>query len=83
MSPVFLREDGFRFKIYSNEESRLHIHVIKGDCEAKYWLEPHIELACNYGFARHELSRIEQLINQHGNDFKEQFRRHIGKRLDD
>lgn len=50
MSPVFRREDGYCFKIFSNEEERRHIHVVKADCEAKFWLEPSVELAENYGF---------------------------------
>ena len=50
MSPKFKQEDGFVFKIYSNEEERMHIHVVKAENEAKFWLEPHIELAENYGF---------------------------------
>ena len=28
-----------------NEEERMHIHVICGGHEAKYWLEPRVELA--------------------------------------
>ena len=38
MSPVFRRESEYTFKIYSNEEERMHIHVIHGTHEAKYWL---------------------------------------------
>ena len=45
MSPVFRRESEYTFKIYSNEEERLHIHVTHERCEAKYWLEPEVELA--------------------------------------
>ena len=32
MSPKFRQEDGFTFKIYSNEEERKHIHVVKAGC---------------------------------------------------
>ena len=35
MSPKFRQEDGFVFKIYSNEEERMHIHVVKAENEAK------------------------------------------------
>ena len=28
MSPVFGRESGYTFKIFSNEEERMHIHVV-------------------------------------------------------
>lgn len=51
MSPKFKEINGFVFKIYSNEELRMHIHVVKAENEAKYWLEPDIELAENFGFS--------------------------------
>ena len=34
-----------------NEEERMHIHVICGGHEAKYWLEPRVELAKKGGSA--------------------------------
>lgn len=83
MSPVFRREDGYCFKFFSNEEERQHIHVIKAECEAKFWLEPSIELAENYGFKNKDLKRITQILEQYGNEFKRQFTEHIGKRVDD
>ena len=71
------------FKIYSNEEERKHIHVVKAECEAKFWLEQEMELASNYGFNNKELKKITQLAEKYGDDFKQQFAAHIGKRLDD
>jgi hypothetical protein len=49
MSPTILREGGFRFYFFSREERRMHVHVQCAEGEAKYWLEPAIELAQNYG----------------------------------
>ena len=49
MSPVFRRDSEYTFKIYSNEEERMHIHVLCDGHEAKYWLEPQVELAKNTG----------------------------------
>ena len=83
MSPKFRQEDGFTFKIYSNEEERKHIHVVKAECEAKFWLEPEIELANNYGFSSKELKKITELVEKYGDNFKQQFAAHIGKRVDD
>lgn len=71
------------FKIYSNEELQMHIHVVKAENEAKYWLEPDIELAENFGFSSKELSFIEKILKENGDDFKIKFARHTGKRLDD
>ena len=56
MSPVFRRENEYIFKIYSNEEERMHIHVLFGNSEAKFWLEPSVELARNTGIPEHELN---------------------------
>ncbi len=83
MSPKFKEINGFVFKIYSNEESRIHIHIVKAENEAKYWLEPDIELAENFGFSSKELSFIEKILKENGDDFKIKFARHTGKRLDD
>jgi len=83
MSPIFRREEGYIFKVFSNEESRMHIHVIRAECEAKFWLEPRIELATNYGFSTKEVKRLIQIIECHGDHFKQQYRQHVGKRIDD
>lgn len=42
-----------------------------------------MELASNYGFNNKELKKITQLAEKYGDDFKQQFAAHIGKRLDD
>lgn len=83
MSPVFKREREYTFKIYSNEEERMHIHVLSGNREAKFWLEPQVELAKNSGFAEHELHKLQKIVERNANKFKQQFREHIGKRIDD
>ena len=36
MSPVFGRESSYVFKIYSNEEERMHIHVLGDGNEANF-----------------------------------------------
>jgi uncharacterized protein YfaP (DUF2135 family) len=45
MSPTVFREGKYRFYFFSKEETRIHIHVISPDGEAKYWLDPIISLA--------------------------------------
>ena len=83
MSPKFRKEEGFVFKIYSNEEERMHIHGVKAENEAKFWLEPVIELAENFGFNSKEIKKITKMVETYGNEFKEQFAAHIGRRIDD
>ena len=83
MSPVFYRESGYVFKIFSNEEIRMHVHVICDGNEAKYWLEPKVELTKNSGFPEYELNRIQKIVEKYADRFKEQYKQHIGKRIDD
>jgi len=83
MSPVFGRESSYVFKIFSNEEERMHIHVIGDGHEAKFWLEPEVELAKNSGFSKHELNEIQKIVEKHAERFKEQYKQHISKRIDD
>ena len=83
MSPVFRRESEYTFKIYYNEEERMHIHVLYGGHEAKFWLEPQVELAKNTGIAEHKLNEIRRIVEKYADSFKEQFQQHIGKRIND
>ena len=83
MSPTFKKERGYTFKIYSNEEERLHINVVNDNDEAKFWLEPQIELANNYGFFFLLINVITKIIQNNADTFRKQYRQHIGKRIDD
>ena len=83
MSPVFKRESEYTFKIYSNEEERMHIHVLYDNKEAKFWLEPEVELAKNTGIPEHKLSEIRKIVEKNADEFKKQDREHIGMRVDD
>jgi hypothetical protein len=57
MSPTVFKEDGYRFFFFSREELRMHVHVHCDSGEAKFWMEPKIELAKNYGLHNNELRR--------------------------
>ena len=83
MSPKFLTQDGFVFKIFSLEEDRMHIHVVSAEKSAKFWLEPEIELAKNKGFNSKELSTIQRIIENNADDFKSRYKAHIGRRIND
>ncbi len=61
----------------------MHIHVLHGNSEAKYWLEPQIELAWNDGIAEERLSKIKKIIEKNADRFKEQYKQHVGKRIND
>lgn len=42
MSPTVFREGGYRFFFFSREEERKHVHIVSGECEAKFWLVPEL-----------------------------------------
>lgn len=61
----------------------MHIHVVKAEKEAKYWLEPIVTLAGNHGFSTKELGVITKMITGYADEFKAKYIRHIGKRVND
>ena len=77
MSPTVFREEGYRFFFFSREEDRMHVHVISGDGEAKFWLEPDIELARNYQYTRKKLKDIERLIEAHRDELISAWQEHF------
>ena len=56
----------------------MHVHIISGDGEAKFWLEPEIELAKNHRYSRKQLKQIESLIEVHYNELIKAWREHFG-----
>jgi len=63
--PTVLRHDGYRFFFWSNDRPEPpHIHVEAGGSTAKFWLDP-VRYAKSYGFAPHELRRVQSLVQQH------------------
>ena len=54
---------GFRFFFWSNEHKPIHVHISKGDAEAKYNIHGP-EIVYNHGFKRNELRMIESIIQE-------------------
>lgn len=44
-----------RFFFYSNDHEPIHVHVSNGNCDAKFRIEPEIELIENNGLKAQEL----------------------------
>jgi hypothetical protein len=63
--PTVLRVGGLRFFFYSSDRPEPpHVHVEQGEASAKFWLDP-VRIERNKGFARHELRRLESLVEEH------------------
>ena len=53
-----------RFFFFSREESRIHLHVLGPDGEAKIWVEPEVEIARNWGLDERKLRRAVELVRE-------------------
>jgi len=56
----------------------MHVPVQAAEGEAKFWLEPAIELAHNYGLNERQLRSIKALIEAHANDIRNSWAKHFG-----
>ena len=77
MSPTIHREGGYRFFFFSREESRPRVHVYSTDGEAKFWLEPKLELAKAYRLTKIQLKAVEAIIQEHSDEFKAAWNSHF------
>ena len=77
MSPTVFKEKGYRFFFFSREEERMHVHVVSGNGEAKFCLEPEIKLAKNYSYSRKQLKEIELLVEVHCNEIISAWKQHF------
>ena len=55
----------------------MHGHVQSPDGEAKFWLEPEIELANNHRFSRKQLKELESLIEAHYDELTSSWAAHF------
>jgi len=54
------------------------VHVYCGDGEAKFWLEPAIEPAQNYGLDGPQLRLAEEVIRTHQEVIRAAWHKHFG-----
>ena len=78
MSPTVFRDKGYRFYFFSLEEDRMHVYIKGHGGDAKFWLEPEIELAMSHDIAQHEINSIKQIIEDHKDEIINAWREHLG-----
>ena len=54
------------------------MHVFSGDGEAKFWLEPELQLAKNHRYNRQQLEEIKSLIEEHYHELVNAWKKHFG-----
>ena len=62
--PTLFTVFGFRFMFYSNDHEPIHVHVIKGDAEARFQVLPNVSLLDNRGLKPAELKLAESLVEE-------------------
>jgi hypothetical protein len=77
VSGTIFRYRNYRFYFFSREESQMHVLVISPDGEAKFWIEPKIELAVNQGLGATELNELKQIIEARQNEIRDSWQRHF------
>ncbi len=55
----------------------MHVHVHCAHGDAKFWLEPSIELAENYGLRLREISTAHKLIEEHIDEIRDRWQDHF------
>lgn len=78
MSPTVLREGAYRLFFFSREEVRPHVHVAHPDGEAKFWLDPAIDVAAAVGLSAHQLREAQDIVARHEREVRNAWIRHFG-----
>ena len=79
MSPTVLRVRGYRFYFFSLEERRAYVHVQHASGEAKFSLDPDIELARNYGLSPSRIAAAQRLIREHEDEIRRAWKTHFSR----
>ncbi len=76
--PTILRIGPYRLFFYaSDREEPIHVHVERGECLAKFWVDP-VRLQKSIGFRRSEISRIAKIVYQYQGEIKEAWNEYFG-----
>ena len=58
----------------------MHVHIQSANGAAKFWREPEISLARNEGIPHNELGKINRILKEREDVFKEAWRKHFTDR---
>lgn len=55
------------------------MHVQHASGEAKFWLEPQLELACDYGLGPKRVKTALRIIEEHQDEIRAAWAKHFGR----
>jgi hypothetical protein len=53
------------------------VHVQNANGEAKFWIDPAVELCANYGLKAQEITEAQKLIEEHVDDIRRAWTKHF------
>ena len=56
----------------------MHVHVHCADGEAKFWIEPSIEVAHNAGMNQRQVRAAQTLVEVHADEIRRAWQQHFG-----
>ena len=56
----------------------MRVHVIRVEGDAKFWLEPEVELARNHALSRNQLKDAEIMVEKYQIEFRAVWHQHFG-----
>ena len=66
--PTIFEIFGLRFFFFSEDHTPIHVHVVKGDDDAKIQIEPEIKSVYNHGLKAKDLKRALELTEMYRDD---------------
>ena len=71
--------EGYKFRFYAQDRDEApHMHVLRGDSDAKVWLTP-VELEYAYGYNPREINHILGLTRQNREKLLEMWYEYFGR----
>ncbi|HBF35492.1 TPA: DUF4160 domain-containing protein [Candidatus Sumerlaeota bacterium] len=77
MSPTVFVWKGYRFFFFSREETRAHVHIHCENGEAKFWLEPDLEIARNHGLAPIQIAELKRTLEERRHEILNAWYKHF------
>ena len=69
--PTIFELFGLRFFFFANEHEPIHVHVVKGQDNAKIEIEPEIRLKYNHGLKAQDVKRALMLAKMYKSEILE------------
>jgi hypothetical protein len=77
VSPTVFRVKDYRFFFFSREETRAHVHVSSPEGEAKFWIEPEVELVLSKRLSPRQVDEIQSIVKDRRDEIRAAWQEHF------